>query len=230
MNKIICQCVSAKAGDIKISAGVKPILILELADKAGEIYVKFFNADRTPKGNITVGRNSDFAKLYRLAIGENPAARFSRADKLLSHFVGIWFDIKSESAISKRDSEYQRVTGIAPSHPIVLDGWTITGHLIKTARTKPVKNQAIFGQHFGKNQAIFVQFLGNCNPPQASESTGLADELNPISHSPYQIGTYHIPIVKIVSYTEGDFEKHITGSPPSFASQRLDKKNAIRIH
>ncbi|WP_133120637.1 hypothetical protein [Methylomonas sp. Kb3] len=218
MKKILCQCVNSKVGDIKISAGIRTVLILELADKNGEMFIKFFNADRTPKGNIAVGRNSDLAKLYRLAVGENPAARFSRADKLISHFQGLWFEIQSESAIGKRDGEYQRVTSIAPKNPVIADGWTITGHLIKNVRTKADKNQAIFGQRLGKNQAIFGQFLGNCNSTSVREPIGLKGNLDPMQHSTYHIGTFYIPTSKDISLLGVEKNPRSTSPPSDLAS------------
>lgn len=226
---ISAQCVGARVGEIRISAGVKPVLILELADKTGELHIKFFSAGRTAKGNITVGRNSDFAKLFRISTGENPAARFSRADKLLSHFLGLWFDIKSESAINKRDSEYQRVTSIAPRYPIVTDGWTITGHLIKNVRGKPDKKQAIFGQRFVNNQAIIGQLLGNCNSTSDGETTGLEGDFNPISHFPYQIGASHILTNRDISLSGREKPRPISTSPPLVDSETTEPTQH-RIH
>jgi hypothetical protein len=188
-----CRCVNTKTGSISTQAGKKPVLILELVTNDGELLIKFFNAELTPKGNHTTDRNSSFAKIYRLTLGENPQARFSRSDKLLGNFVGQYFLVKFEEAVSNKVGNYLRVTDIKPAQPIITDGWTITGHLIKAVRKKSGKNQSIFSQRLGKNQSIFGQFSVNDNSTQAQVKSGATDVLNPIQHPLSKIRASYIP-------------------------------------
>jgi hypothetical protein len=205
-----CQCVNTKIGSLAIKGGIKPVIIVELATDDGEIVIKFFNVNLTAKNNYTVDRNSAFAKLYRLTIGENPVPRFSRCDKLLNHFIGYQFLVAFEQATCKRTGNYLRATNIQPVFPVIGDSWTITGHLIKNVRKKPIKNQAIFEPSLSKNQAIFEHFLGNADSTLDKTAPSLEHGLNPIQHPLSKIETYSIPITKYIdSNTKG-----VTQPPP----------------
>jgi hypothetical protein len=190
---IQCACVNAKVGTIAVKSGIKPVFVFELADDQGELLIKFFNSDKTSKGNYTVGRNSDFARLYRLTIGDNPSARFSRADRLLGHFVGHGFLVEYTEAIDKLNNFYRKVTAIKPLNPVVSEGWTVTGHLIKNVSQKSRK-LASKCQRDGDFLTKTYQEVGNCDQPQAQMVQGLEQDFNPIQHPTYHIRTSNIPI------------------------------------
>nr|WP_305907704.1 hypothetical protein [Methylomarinum sp. Ch1-1]MDP4520477.1 hypothetical protein [Methylomarinum sp. Ch1-1] len=132
------QCVASKIGASHTQGGVKSVFVLELADvSTGELSIKFFNVELTKNGNYTVGRNSDFAKLYRLTIGENHSKRFSRANQLLSHFHGFEFSITDEVSKGQNGKRFKKVTKILPKHPVISDDWTPTGMLKMKPRKRP---------------------------------------------------------------------------------------------
>lgn len=194
-----CQCVNTKIGTIAVKGGIKPIIIVELVTDTGELLIKYFNVNKSAKGNYTVTRNGDFARLYRLTIGENPSARFSRADRLLNHLVGHRFLVDFVESVNKRDNYYYKVTSIYPLNPIVSEGWTATGHLIKSVRSKN-KNLAKNCQRFGNIMAKSCQFSGNSNSALSHTPQGLKHDLYPIQHPPYQVETSHILINKDINY------------------------------
>jgi hypothetical protein len=190
---IQCICVNTKVGSIAVKGGIKPVFILELVADSGELLVKFFNVQKTNKGNYTVGRSSDFACLYRLTTGENPAARFSRADRLLGHFKGYEFSVEYAEAIDKLNNFYQKVTAIKPLNPVVSEGWTVTGHLIKNVSQKR-KNLAKNCQRDGNFLTKTWQEIGNCDQSQSQAAQGLEQDFDPIQHTPSNIITSNIPI------------------------------------
>lgn len=164
------QCVNAKLGNTEEVN--TPVLILEF-ENGTEKATEFFNAKRTPKGNISVKPNSNFAKLYRLTTGTNPSHRFTRANKLLCHFIGHYFYCKTKDAIDKKTGViYQSITAISPVNKHLSDDWSSTGTLIKHRRKAPKSppeggnSQATARQFSGNAQAIFGQFLGNDEPAQ----------------------------------------------------------------
>lgn len=211
MQKIECTCVNTKIGTIAVKGGIKHVLVMELASADSEILIKFFNSEKTSKGNLTVSRNSDFARLYRLTTGENPSARFSRADRLLNHFVGYQFLVQHIDALDKKDTFYRKVTFICPLNPIVSEVWTATGHLIKNARSKS-KNLAKNCQQFGNFVANTWQNSGNSDSAQSQIQQGLKHDLDPIQHPPYQVETSHILINKDINCI--DREKCQKRPPP----------------
>jgi hypothetical protein len=209
MKDTSCICVNTKVGCIAVKGGIKPVFILELVADSGELLVKFFNVQKTTKGNYTVGRNSDFACLYRLTIGENPAARFSRADRLLGHFRGYEFSVEYIEALDKLNNFYQKVTAIKPLNPIVSEDWTITGHLIKSVSQKG-KKLAKNCQRDGNFLAKSWQKFGNCDQPQSQADQGPEQDFNPIQHPPYHIRTSNIPI----NISSINNKGYMTGPPP----------------
>lgn len=83
---ITCECIGTRIGEIPTKGGVKPVFVVELhTDEISAPIIKYFNCDSQTKGRYTVPHNSDFAKLYRLTLGQNPTKRFSEAHKLLTH-------------------------------------------------------------------------------------------------------------------------------------------------
>ncbi|MBL1262460.1 hypothetical protein [Candidatus Methylomicrobium oryzae] len=177
-------CANTKVGSIAVKGGIKPVFIIELITDSGELLVKFFNVQRTKKGNYAVGRNSDFARLYRITTGSNPAGRFSRADRLLGHFKGYEFSVEYIEALDKLNNIYQKVTAIKPLNPIVSEGWTVTGHIIKNVSQKG-KNLATNCQRDGNFLAKTWQKFGNCDQHQAQIDQGLEQEFDPTQHPTY---------------------------------------------
>ena len=116
MKNILCECV-----DISVTGTTKkPVLNLLLISESGSEFLKSFQAKTTKKGNITIDRNSEFAKLYRLTIGSNPSKRFSRCNELLKHFIGHEFMV---------DPDRICTSGIKPKVIMTSNEWAITGHL-----------------------------------------------------------------------------------------------------
>jgi hypothetical protein len=175
------QCISTKIVQISSKTGKRTAFILELVSQEGEISTKFFNVNVTPKGSYSVHPNSDFGKLYRLTIGENPQKRFSRCDQLLKHFIGHQFFVQTELANCKTFGDYTRVKSIKPELPIVNDGWTITGHLIKAVRKESANNWRTIGEELVKNR----RKVGDCNLASGQVKSGLADDLNPTLNPTY---------------------------------------------
>lgn len=124
-----CECVSAKTATIKTPGGQKPIFILELLTDDGKEVIKYLNVKKLPSGNYSAAKESDFAKLYRLAIGDNPTKRFSKAQQLLSHFHGVKFIVSFEEHKASNNTLYFKATNIQPAVPIIRDEWTASGQL-----------------------------------------------------------------------------------------------------
>ena len=111
--RIICECIGVRIGVIPTAGGEKPIFIMELHNETiNEPLIKYLNCNSKTKDIYTVRHNSDFAKLYRLTLGDNPTKRFSKANQLLQHFLGSWFIAKYEKAADKNGVHYLKVTYI----------------------------------------------------------------------------------------------------------------------
>lgn len=210
-NKTLVQCVETRIATIRVGAGIKPIFVLDLMSETGEIFTKFFGVDRTPAGNYTVKKNSDFAKLYRLTIGRNPAGGFFRCDRVLDHFLGHYFLVDYQLATSKNKGDYLKVTSITPQNPVVTDAWTLTGQLIKKVRAKPCGNLAVFSRFSAEN----ARKSRGYDSTSGLVDTGLEACSNPIQNLPYQtVG--HTTLTSYLDIPERRFEKPrpISTSPP----------------
>jgi hypothetical protein len=138
--RVLCECIDTKIGSIYTAGGNSPLLIMELyAEPNNATLTKFFNCQSKTKGCYTVPHNSDFAKLYRLTFGENPTKRFSKAHQLLGHFLGCRFFVGYETAASKKNGSYRKVTHIEPEKPILNDAWVATGALKKSRKSQLAK-------------------------------------------------------------------------------------------
>lgn len=127
---IVCECVGVKTGVSRIGKRQRPVFILELTTLAtGAMLIKYYGVDKTVKGNYTVMHNSSFAKDFRLTIGVNPKADYSRAHRLLRKLIGYRFIADYVPAISNNGDHYLKATKLKPVEPIVTDEWTVTGHL-----------------------------------------------------------------------------------------------------
>lgn len=124
-----CECVSTKIASIKSPGGQKPIFILQLLTDDGQDVIKYLNVKKLASGNYSAPKESDFAKLYRLSVGDNPTKRFSKAQQLLSHFHGIKFIVSFEEHRTTNNALYFKAIKLQPVLPIVKDGWTVSGQL-----------------------------------------------------------------------------------------------------
>jgi hypothetical protein len=164
---VLCVCVDVRKGAINVGNVLRPVFIMQLHSDGIELQIiKFFNAKWTKAGNYTVRHNSDFAKLYRLTVGENPTKRFSEAQKLMKHFLGHSFIIEGEQVMQNRSGAYLKVDKIKPVDPIKSDSWDETGgqkHVPKRRgklgkiRGNLVENPGKFG---GKSGEIWWKICG----------------------------------------------------------------------
>ncbi|MDI1276708.1 hypothetical protein [Methylobacter sp.] len=188
-NGVCCECIGTRVGTIKTRGGMKQVFIVELEKTVGrgKPLVKFFNAEMTAKGNLKVHRDSDFAKLYRLATGTNPVSRYSRADQLLKHLNGLFF-VAEEFELTK---DFFKVTSaLMPQNPIIGPEWTKSGSLRKQQK-KPRKKPDSDGKTLAKDWQNF----GNDKTLQTAKTLGLEPVLNPTVKLPASdtIPQYHVP-------------------------------------
>jgi hypothetical protein len=153
----------------------------------GEMAVLFFNISKTKNG-YSVLHKGKFAKLYRLTIGENPKARYSKADQLRSHFIGLHLKCKTEPAKYSDGDVYMKAVEAKPLKPIIHDGWTATGELKGTSRRcRSLKNATPIGPVHGNKMETHWKKdgnelekewknIGNDNTPQTIINTRLREE------------------------------------------------------
>lgn len=143
-------CVDTRLGEIQTAAGKKTVLIMVLeVIESGRTLTKFFNCKRLKSGHYSVNRNSDFAMLYRLAIGSNPKSRFSKVEQLLKHLRGINFKCTYIESQSDRSGRYFKVKDLIPVAIMFSDEWLASGREIrkpfrrrqsKTLKKKPAQD------------------------------------------------------------------------------------------
>lgn len=191
------QCIDAKTGTIKVRGAEakripKPVLIFDLLSCIDQTAaIKFFQCNKTTKNNYTVSRKGDFAKLYRLTFGESPDARFSRADRLLGHFIGMHFWCETTLEADRLTGEsYHKVTSILPVEIHRSDDWTDTGVKRKkstkkrSSQQKPLDNSlAKIWQKSGKKLANSWQKVGNDESLQPAKTLGLQPFSIPLNHA-----------------------------------------------
>ena len=143
----LCECIDVRPGQSKLKGGIiKPVFILELGNNNPDDerkIIKYLQCNRTTIGsNYKVPIDSDFAKLYRSTIGENPRKRFSKASQLLSHFLGYWFIAEFHLYQPPQGDPFFKVARIKAEAPAKNDAWTLNGTLKKTSkkRTSPPLN------------------------------------------------------------------------------------------
>lgn len=178
---LLCECIEVRI--IKIRGGATSIFVLELyASEAGLTLTMYFNCDSKTKGLYKVSRKSDFAKMYRLTLGEVEEKRFSKSHQLLGHFLGCRFSVsKYESATLSNGTPYLKVTEIKPETPIFSDRWTSTGVLRKGLKNhlhtgeKVATERRKSGGYMEKNRRQH----GDDKTMQAANSLDLEPVLNP---------------------------------------------------
>lgn len=179
-NKLLCICVDFRKGTIR--RDTKPVFIMELYAAEAELpVIKFFNCKSKSKGAYKVLHDGDFAKMYRLTLGEVDKKRFSRAQQLLGHFLGCRFVVsKYEPAISKDGTPYLKATEIKPETPFLSAMWWPSGVLKKATKRRKsgdemVKNKRQKGDEMVKNR----RQKGDDKTLQAANSLYLEPVLNP---------------------------------------------------
>lgn len=190
---ISCECISTRIGAIFTAGGDKPVFIMELhAEAISEPLIKYFNCNTTTKNRYTVSSNSDFAKLYRLTVGENPTKRFSEAKHLLSHFLESRFFANYEQASLKNGTPYFKVTQIMPELPCKNDRWTANGTLKKVSKKSKKPPPEIPAEHRKSTGQLPDYYRINTGQvpddetPQAAISLGLEPVFNPTKTLPIQ--------------------------------------------
>jgi len=140
-------------------------IVLEFRTAEGEKYVLYFNAVSNKKG-FAVKHNSKFAMLYRLALGENPVNRYSKAQQLIKHFIGYEFHAQ-ESKLERDDNGemYHKVISCSPADPQSSIDWDKLGRLKpklkKKSRLKRAPELEVSRKNDGNEQAINGQINGN---------------------------------------------------------------------
>lgn len=151
-----CECINTKIALIDIQGIKRPVFLLELITEDGRLVIKYLNVKKLRSGNYSVQKQSDFAKLYRLAFGDNPSKRFSKSQQLLPHFNGMKFITTFEEALSTNGTKYFKAKKLEPINPIITAEWTSTGQLkgksrrrYKTQNVKSLRGQS--GDDLAKN-------------------------------------------------------------------------------
>ena len=220
---VLCVCIGTRIGAIFTAGGEKPVFIMELHNEAiNEPLIKYLNCNSTTEGNYKVPHNSDFAKLYRLTIGDNPTKRFSKAHQLLSHFLGHRFIAKYQNAHLKKGQQYLKVTRIEPETPARNNAWTLDGTLKKTTQKipfQPPKNGdevATLRRRSGEIMSKNRRQVGDGETPQAAISLGLEPDFHPTKTLNTRTLS-HLP-----TNTAGDWFLDLPAEARAFYNERLD--------
>lgn len=211
---VLCECIDTRIGNIPTAGGVKPVFIMQLQNEAiGEPLIKYFNCNRSKSGNHTVPHNSDFAKIYRSTLGDNPTKRFSKAHQLISHLSGYWFIASYERAQSRSRKQYLKVTHIKPEAPARSDAWTLDGTLKKAAKNSPFQTP-----ENGDEVATDWRQHGDGETLEASKPLGLEAVFHPTKKRPDQG-----KITNTLDHVcDADLFVNLTDTAQGFYNNRLD--------
>ena len=164
----ICTCIDARAGTIQsINGGIKHVFILEfIIHDTEQVVTKFYNVNKTKKGNYALTHDGDFAMIYRLVTGNYNKARYSRAQQLLKHMVGVDYRVEYGAAESRKNKPYLKATKVSPVDPAVSEEWFTSGKLKPKKRrgnTRIVTNKVVATekQQVSNDLAIDKQKHGN---------------------------------------------------------------------
>jgi hypothetical protein len=187
-----CECVSAKQAKIDTPGGQKPIFILELLTDDGKEIIKYLNVKKLPSGNYSAAKESDFAKLYRLAIGDNPTKRFSKAQQLLGHFHGVKFIVSFEEHKSSNNTLYFKAKTIQPVEPIIRDEWTATGQVKGKPRghykrQKQAKPRLLIGDDMATSRRNSGEDLDIEKPVKSQFNLTSSTNSVPLKHTTYNM-------------------------------------------
>lgn len=180
-NAVLCECVDARKGTISTAGGFKPVFIMELRAEGLKLpLIKYFNVRLTPAGSYAIPHNGDFAKLYRLTIGDSPRKRFSEAQKLLKHFLGHSFNVEYEYSFQRKGESYFKVTHIEPVNPLMSEAWTETGMMIKVFKSRTNRGQV------EDKLGIFRGQVADNKSLQGAKTLGLQPFSIPQKHFPQE--------------------------------------------
>lgn len=200
-------CIDVKHVTVSTPGGKKPTIILTLKCLETEnTIIKFFNCEKTEKGNLKVNKNSDFARTYRLTLGADPQPRYSRAQSLLNHLVGFEFSCYYTLQTDTQGNLYYKAKAkdFHVAKPVYSDRWFSDGVLMPLRNKQPVKSEynPIQPQSFGSKQKTRAsQTTGNAHAKndqktgkkvsmaplaKASNGNGLRGVLGSLPHTPSQ--------------------------------------------
>ncbi len=222
---VLCECIDTRIGTIPTAGGIKPVIIMQLENEViGEPLIKYFNCNRSKSGNHTVPHNSDFAKIYRSTLGDNPTKRFSKAQQLISHLSGYWFIASYERAQSRSRKQYLKVTNIKPESPARNDAWTLDGTLKKVAKNSPFQTpengdeMATDWRQSGETMATDWRQHGDGETLEAANSLGLKAVFHPTKKRPNQG-----KITNTLDHVcDADLFVNLTDTAQGFYNNRLD--------
>jgi hypothetical protein len=208
--RIVCECIDTRIGVISTPGGEKPIFIIELyAEGINASLIKFLSCSSKTKDHYTVRHNSDFAKLYRLTLGDNPTKRFSKANQLLPHFLGRRFLAEYVTETDKKGVRYLKATYISAENPVLSSAWIDTGTLKKVRKKRTFKSQKSGDEveksrrQIGEKQEKNRRQVGDSESLKAPISLGLEPDFNPIEKPLIGKNTYtqdHVPEPRILYY------------------------------
>lgn len=170
-----CVCVEAKTGQISTPGGIKHRIILTLIDlQSSKKLCLFFNTSKNKSGH-SVRRSSNFAKLYRITLGENPSDRFSKSQQLMKHFIGEKFLCEYELARSSKGENYYKGTSIVPIAPCETNEWLPDGSELITKNrrrqkdTKRTDTRKSIGNQLAKERQLVGNLLETVNSEKPHE-------------------------------------------------------------
>lgn len=140
---VLCECIATTKSEKMITpqGKSKPVLacsfVLKLVEIAtGEEITCYLKYNKSAKGNAAVKHDGKFAMLYRLTIGDDPRKRYSQAQFLVNHFRGHKFLVSYVITDTAENYTYRKSVSTKPAEPIVTNGWTITGKLLRTFKPR----------------------------------------------------------------------------------------------
>jgi hypothetical protein len=203
---LICVCTSADLVHSNSPGGIVPSILLRLAciDTGVEI-LKYLNLVGTKAGNYRAKPNSNFARLYRLTVGENPTVRFYRAQHLAHHFLGHEFHVEYESATSN-GKPYLKATSVLPVEPIVTDEWFPTGTIRPEIKRKSRQSDC---SDFSEKQQKSCSKTAVATRDKPAKQLGLTPDMDPIQHTASKVK----PLSHVDMHYLSDTERSIVYEP-----------------
>lgn len=199
----LCECVNTKIAKIHVAGGVKDVFLLELFDlDNGYQIIKYFNVNRSKAGNYTVGRQSDFAKIYRITLGANPSARFSRAEQLLGHMRGQQFITEYREDRASNGSSYYKATSIKPAAPVITEEWFPSG-ILRCKRK--IRNRQPHDIKLTSSCQKTSKKLATPIPANPAKRLGVSSNSNPIKDTTYKVTSLSHTDINVISDKEKVF-------------------------
>lgn len=145
-------------------------LRLNLYDESGEVYIKFFSIAKMNKSGAKTAKNSDFAKLCRLALGMEKDKALSNSLTLARKLKGCEFFCTYKKDQWPNGDPYLKVVTLESIEPVIKNGlWTKTGEKIGGARgaykkLKPNADEKKPRNNGGKVEQISSNFRESKQP------------------------------------------------------------------